>query len=123
MKSCGGKWTGLIAAITVSLTICDGQQINLAPSGQKGFILAPSASLQKERNEQKAPSDFTFNRFTQDTPLSRSSCSGTACNLSPQKNFQYARHQVCPGVNPFGWQLNSFASSRGPPLMDPPHFS
>ncbi|MCE0497201.1 MAG: hypothetical protein LV481_04560 [Methylacidiphilales bacterium] len=121
-KICRRKWTGLLAASAVILSLGDAQQTGLSPS--QALLLLPLKNLvsfQFNRSEQKAPQDLGPIRIADLTLGIRGIFSDGSRFMDGAKCFQYA-FQAPAWSKPFCLRLNAFESPRAPPPMDPPTF-
>jgi hypothetical protein len=119
-KSRATAWTGLVVALTVSLSVYDAASTDLNSPGVAWSALAHLASFQINRPEQKAPCDLSFWRLAEDTGMSRSLLSSNSRLIDEQAGFQYLLSVPRPWLTPFSCRIDSFASPRAPPRMDPP---
>ena len=119
-KSCRRRWTGLVVALSVTLTVCDAQQVGLSPSYSFLLISQDLTPFQMKRTEQKAPQDLSAWQAFDPSVSSRPQVSGAARYLNNTKAFQYALAPVACLRDPFSLRINSCESPRAPPPMDPP---
>jgi len=122
-KNCRRRWTGLVVALSVTLTVCNAQQVGLSPSYRFLFMNQDLASFQMKRTEQKAPQAMGPWVAYSETASSRGPATGFSRYLHGNEAFQYALHPLagCPDSY-FCLRLNSCESPRAPPPMDPPTF-
>ena len=116
------RWTGLVVALSVTLTVCDAQQVGLSPSYRFLLISPDLAAFQNKRPEQKAPQAMGTWRIFNQTLSSRGPASGASRYLDGTKAFQYALAPLTCLSSPFCLRVNSCESPRAPPRMDPPTF-
>ena len=121
-KSCRRRWTGLVVALSVSLTVCDAQQVGLSPSYRFLLITQNLASFQIQRTEQKAPQAMGCWRVFTETLSSRGQNFGLSRDLDGLTAFQYVLAPLVRPRSPFCLRVNSCESPRAPPRMDPPTF-
>jgi hypothetical protein len=115
IKSRRRAWTGFVVALTVSFTVCDGEQISAAPS-YASSVFSYFASFQMERPEQKAPCDLAFWRLAEDSGMNRSLVASGSRVMGDEPGFQYVLSAARPWLKLFGWHINAFESPRAPPL-------
>jgi hypothetical protein len=116
------RWTGFAVALTVTIAVCDAQQIGLSPSDGSLLSLKTLTSLRMVRPEQKAPPVIAPLRFSNQAFASRKQAAGTFRYFDGSKCFRYAL--ISPGAwsNALCSQVNSDKRTRDPPRMDPPFF-
>ena len=122
-KSRRRRWTGLVVALSVTLTVCDAQQVGLSPSYRFLFMNQDLASFQMKRTEQKAPQAMGPWVAYIEAAASRGPATGFSRYLHRNEAFQYALSPLSGTSDPyFCLRLNSCESPRAPPPMDPPTF-
>jgi hypothetical protein len=109
-------------ALTVTLTVCDAQQIGLSPSEGSLLSLKNMASWRTMLPEQKTPPAIASLRVSNQALVSRKPATGTLRYFDGSKCFRYAL--ISPGAwwNSLCSQTSSGKRTRDPPRMDPPIF-
>jgi len=116
------RWTGLVVALSVTLTVCDAQQVGLSSSYRFLLLTQDLASFQTKRAEQKAPQAMSPWQIFNESSANRGQTAGGTRYLDGIQTFQYALAPLASERNPFCLRLNSCESPRAPPPMDPPTF-
>jgi len=109
-------------ALSVTLTVCDAQQVGLSTSYRFLLTTQAVASFQSKRAEQKAPQAMSPWLIFNETQSSRGQASSGSRYLDGTKAFQYVLAPFTSHTSPFCLRLNSCESPRAPPRMDPPTF-
>ena len=82
------RWTGLVAALSVTLTVCDAQQVGLSPSYRFLLFTQNLASFQIQPTEQKAPQALDVWRAYSETLTTRSQASSVPRDLDGTPSFE-----------------------------------
>ena len=114
------RWTGFAVALTVTLTVCDAQQIALSPSGGLSSPLGNLAVMHSARPEQKTPPALTPLRVCNEAFVIRKQVAGTPRTYDRSNGFRFAFISSDSWLKPLRPQPNSGETNRGPPRMDPP---
>ena len=113
---------GFAVSLTVTFTVCDAQQIALSPSGAPLSPTENLATLRTVRPEQKTPPVLAPLRVSDQSLASRKQIVGTPRYFDSSKCYRYSLIPARCWLKSLSSQLNSGQTTRGPPLMDPPHF-
>ena len=112
----------LAVALTVSLTLCDADELGASRSCLSSAC-AYLSSFQMERPAQKAPRDLSFWRLTEDAGMSRTLASSGSRVVDDELGFRYTLGASRPWLQLLGSQINAFESPRAPPREGPVPFS
>ncbi len=118
---CRRRWTGLALALTVSFTVCDARQVGASLSHGAWLSVAGQVAFRMVRPEQKAtpaldPLPAPRQSFTAREPILRA----PSLDSAPPP-----RRTALPLVSGAAFVCSQSILdewTRGPPLMDPPHF-
>jgi hypothetical protein len=109
------RWTGFAAALTVTFTVCDAQQIGLSPSGPGISKNVFEVAVRTSRDEQKAPPQLGPLPTSNQAETSRLSVAATAA-CAPARTFGRENLAITFGLNELGGAPGSEQNTRGPPL-------
>jgi len=113
------RWIGFAVALTVTLTVCDAQQVAL-PSGASLLSRVNIAALQTMLPEQKAPPAILNLSVFNQAYASRKLANGPFRYFDGSKCCRYALIPASDWRNSICSQADSFKKTRDPPRMDPP---
>jgi hypothetical protein len=121
-KSRRGRWIASVAALTVSLTVCDASCPEL--SNSLATLSPLLQSFQMKRPEQKAPYDLNILRVCEDSVVRlQMRCPSTSTFISIPPAFYGSVGPIPRLSDPFPRQPHPAEIPRAPPLMDPPLLS